>query len=244
MKAIVISGFEYPKKKKKNGMRPENLTPEFIEDTKRFVRYLILKARLKIDDVFVFKPSKIKTIRLWGLCECVRQISNLYATEPLVIYYSGHGEKKYWNLRHRGKKGDPSYFLKHRRLFNILRKRSAPLIVIADCCYGMAIGKYLKKLNYPWLLLGLAPENRVGFGSVERQIEMFWSHGFRAFPKYDIGEEIVETIKFKSFNKKLYGLKYLGRRRFRKFYFSYSYKTVKIILRAGHDLDYLLFPKK
>ncbi len=242
MKAILISGFEYPNKKKLKKGKYENMTPELIGDTKRFARYLVLKARLKIDDIFVFKPSRIKMMGIWGLFECIREIIDLYPNEPLVIYYSGHGEKKYWNLRANRSRGEPSCFLRFRKMARILSRRSAPLIVIADCCYGMAIGKHLKKLNYPWLLLGLAPENRVGYGSIERQIELFWSKRMLARPRYDNNKKLVSFIKL---NVRLYDFKLGKGRRLKKFYFSsYAYKKVRAILRLGSDLDYLLFSKK
>ncbi len=238
MKAILISGFEN-KKVKKN-----NLTQDFLHDTKRFARYLILKAALNIEDVFVFKPTRIKEINLWGVFECIRQIVDLYPKEPLIIYYSGHGEKKYWNLRANKKDGERAYFFKFKRLLRILQKRSAPLIVIADCCYGMSLKKELEKLSYPWLLLGLAPETRIGYGSVEKQIELCWSRRMLARPRYDNDTRLVSFIKFKSYNKNFYGFKYGDGKHFRKFFFIYRYKKVKVVLRAGSDLDHLMFPKK
>ena len=247
MKAIIISGFEKSRarknNKKKNRLMP-SLTPDFIDDAKRFARYLILKAGLQIDDVFVFKPSTIKTMGVWGMFECFKNEVDLYPNEPLIIYYSGHGEKGYWNLRANDKKGERRYFFKFKRLLRVLQKRNAPLIVIADCCYGMSLKKELKKLNYPWLLLGLAPENRVGYGTIERQIEFFWLRHKRALLRYDNDIRLVSSIRFKSYNKKFYGFKYSDGKHLKKFYFLYSYKRVKVVLRAGSDLDHLMFPKK
>lgn len=239
MKAILISGFE---KKQKN---KDDQTPDFIDDCKRFARYLILKVGLKIDDVHVFKPIKINTISLWGLFESIRSIVDSSPNEPLVIYYSGHGEKTHWNLRANKKNGESSYYFKFKRLRRILQKRNGPLIVIANCCYGMALKKELKRLSCPWLLLGLAPETRVGYGSMQAQLELLWSNRETIFPLYENSSgRLVKSIKIKSYKKIFYGFKYGDGKHFRKFFFNHCYKKVKVILRAGSNLDYLMHPKK
>ncbi|MHB9019428.1 MAG: hypothetical protein ACYC3G_00925 [Minisyncoccota bacterium] len=239
MKAILISGFEREEKHK------DKQTSDFIDDCKRFAKYLILKVGLKNTDISFFKPTKIKLINLWGLFESVRNTINSYPNEPLVIYYSGHGEKTYWNLRATKKSGERNYFFKFKRLLGLLKKRKAPLIVVANCCYGMVLKKELKKLNYPWLLIGLAPESRVGYGSMQAQLELLWSHRQIFFPLYeDSAGKLVKSIKIKSYNKKFYGFKYGDGKHFRKFFFNFNYKRIKIVLRAGSDLDHLMFPKK
>jgi hypothetical protein len=109
----------------------------------------------------------------------------------------------------------------------------------------MFIRKELKKLKYPWLLIGLAPETRLGYGSVGQQAILYWFRNKPANPKYDNGHgRLVRAIKYKSYNKKFYGFKPDGKGGLRKFYFLSSYKMKKIVLRAGTDLDYLLYPKK
>jgi hypothetical protein len=239
MKAILISGFEKPKKNK------EDLTLDFIDDCKSFAKYLLKKVGLKKEDIFIFDPTKVKRLKLRGLFGNISEVARLYPDEPLVIYYSGHGEEGHWNLRANSKDGESEYFFKFPRLLRILRKRSAPLIVIADCCYGMYIRKELKKLSYPWLLLGLAPETRVGFSNVWPQIKLFWSNREIAVPLYNnYSGRLVKSVKFKSFNKKLYGFKYGVGKHLRKFFFSYHYKRTKVNLRAGSDLDRLMYPKK
>ncbi len=238
MKAIVISGLG--KKKGKN----EALTSEFMRDCKFFIRYLIQSVGLKTSDVYFFKPNTVKIMRLWGLFESIKETIRLYPDETLLIFYSGHGERGYWNLQPYTKE-ERSYYFKFKRLLRILKKRNAPLIVVADCCHGMFIRKELKKLNYPWLLIGLSPENKTGYGSVGQQAILYWSRGKNANPKYDNGSgRLIRFIKFKSYNKKFYGFKPDGKGGLRKFYFVSSYKIKKINLREGVDLDYLLFPKK
>jgi|GEM_PF-2128826 len=238
MKAILISGFERAEKHK------DNQTPDFIDDCKRFAKYLILKVGLKNKDISFFKPTKIKSINLWGLFESIRDVIDSYSNEPLVIYYSGHGEKSYWNLRATQKSGERNYFFKFKRLLGLLKKRNAPLIVVANCCYGMVLKKELKKLNYPWLLIGLAPESRVGYGSMQAQLELLWSHREKLVPLYENASgKLVKSLKVKSYRKKFYGFRYGDGKHFHKFYFLHSYKRVKISLREGYDLDYLMYPQ-
>ncbi|MEK7478503.1 MAG: hypothetical protein AAB626_01085 [Patescibacteria group bacterium] len=239
MKAILISGFEKPEKGK------EDMPLDFIDDCKSLTKYLLKKVGLKKKDILAFDPMKIKRLKLHGLFGNISKFIGLYSNEPLIIYYSGHGEEGHWNMRANSKNGESKYFFKFPRLLRILRKRSAPLIVIADCCYGMYIRKELKKLSYPWLLLGLAPETRVGFSSVWPQIKLLWSNRRIAVPLYNnYSGRLVKSVKFKSFNKKLYGFKYGVGKHLRKFFFSYRYKRTKVNLRAGSDLDHLMYPKK
>ncbi len=238
MKAIVMCGFGRRNSKK------EALTSEFMRDCKFFIRYLVKRVGLKTEDVHFLKPGTIKTMRLWGLLETIKEIVRLNPNEPLLVSYSGHGEAGYWNLRPHTKE-KKTYYFKFKQLIRILKKRNAPLIVVADCCYGMSIRKELKKLDYPWLLIGLAPQTRVGYGSIGQQAMLYWSRNKPANPKYDNGNgRLLKFLRFKSYNKKFYGFKPNGKRGFRKFYFLSSYKMKKVNLRAGTDLDYLLYPKK
>lgn len=243
MKVILINGFEKAKKNE------DNLTNNFIRDCKRFSRYLLKKVGLERKDIFYFNFEK--GIKVNAFLRNLKNVVDLYPNESLIVYYSGHGEKDYWNLRkdswnsHTNKyQGNKKYFLKFPRLLRIFQKRSLPLIIISDCCYGMSLGKKLKKLSYPWLLLGLAPETRVGYGSVQSQITKNWSKHCRANPKYDNGNKKVRYIKIKSYNKNLYGFRYGDGKHFRKFFFSFRYKRIRVVLRAGSDIDHLCYPKK
>ena len=239
MKVIIISGFEIPKKGK------DDLTGNFIRDCILFRRYFLTELGLLKKDILFFDPKRIKRIKLKGLIKGAREISSLYSAEPLIIYYSGHGEKSYWKLFSNQKKGSPnSYFFYHRRLLSAIKNHAAPIIVIADCCYGMSLKRELRKLKCGWLLIGLAPKNRIGYSHLFLgQITRKWLKRRIANPVYKTETGRARYIRIKSFDKKNYGLRYYGGK-FHKYFYRYSFKKIKIVLREGDNLDYLCYPKK
>lgn len=235
MKAILIAGLEEKTNKP---------VQYFTKDCKRFRRYLLKKVGLEKKDVYFFNPKRILKIKLRGLLNKIGKIVSGNSGEPLVIYYNGHGLSKLWSLYEINDKRVKSYSLRFDALLNILKNQRAPLVVMADTCFSMSLRRYLERLPCPWMLIGLAPEGRYGEGSVLGQVLKSWSKKCTANPKFNTGKSLVRYFKVKRYNQTKYGFRYGDGKHFRKFFFSYSFKRIKVVLRAGSDLDYLMHSKK
>ncbi len=87
---------------------------------------------------------------------------------PLVIYYGGHGLRNGWKLSARKT-------ILYSEIASALQKQEKPLIILNDCCFGMAIGDYLKELSCETLLLGLSPKTMLGYDSLVPSTIKSWA---------------------------------------------------------------------
>jgi hypothetical protein len=95
------------------------------------------------------------------------------------------------------------------------------------------------------MLIGLAPEGQYGESAgILGQVIKSWSGRCPADPKFDTGKRLVRYFKVKRYDQTRSCLLYGNDKRFHKFFPYYSFKRIKVVLRAGSDLDHLLYPKK
>lgn len=200
MKALIISSYD------------KSIFPHL--DSARFFKYLTDEVGMIKDDI-VFYGRAEHEAKL-SFYNVLLRMCELSKDEPLIIYYSGHGLKVGWDFK---KNMNISYEI----IFKFLEERSAPLIFINDCCFGMVAVDFMKEIKYAKMLIGLAPKNRLGESDKKsillREIFRYWRKGLPANPRF-----CVEKGK----------------------YCRYSGKKVKkkICLRWGDDLDRLIFPLK
>jgi hypothetical protein len=217
-----------------------------------FYSYLRKKVRLFEKKIFYYSGRDILRFKSKRLLSKIEKIILMSPSEPLVIYYNGHGLGGEWSIF--SENGIGKLCLNHKRLLKVLKKQQGPLIMIADCCYAMSIKEQLKKLKCEWLLLGAAPKNRIGYDDVSEkhtitygvisQIIRSWLKHKPANPKYFDGERKVRNVKKKIVDRSKYVLSYNSKKKeFKKFYYSYSFKKIKMVLRQGDDLDSLLYSK-
>lgn len=139
------------------------------------------------DKQFTFYRRR-EYLRKKSLYQTLRNALKKHAGETIVLYYSGHGYRDGWHLmRH--------IFVPYKKLFRIFGKHRRPFIFINDCCFAMAAEKYQKMLRSRNLILGLAPENGIGYASVLRQILRDWSRRQPANPKYWVADARNRPIK-------------------------------------------------
>ncbi len=241
MKAILISGSEIVK------FGEDSQAKDFVNDRTIFELFLRKRVGLEKRNVFRFDFEKIRKFKISGLIKRIKKVVGADPEEPLIIYYSGHGREKFWSLLEKNEKPVKKFAFYNRSLMHALKKQLGPLIVIADSCYAMSLKRHLEKIDRPWLLLGLAPENLQGMGGglLTNEVLKAWQNRKNVYPKFEksSGKRVGSVIK-KSYNKKFYGFKPDGKGGLRKFYFMRLRTKVKIVLRAGSDLDHLMFPKK
>ncbi|MDO8443275.1 MAG: caspase family protein [bacterium] len=236
MKAILISGLE----KKTNKQ-----VQYFAKDCKRLRRYLLKKVGLKQKDISFFSPKRILNIKLKGLLSKVGKIVSKNSSEPLLVYYSGHGLSKMWSLYEINDRRVKSYSLCFTRLMKVLKNHNAPLIVVADTCFAMSLKRHMEELRCQWMLIGLAPEGQYGDeAGVLGQVIESWLKRRPADPKYNTGKRLVRFFKVKKYNQTKYCLLYGSDKRFHKFFPIYSFKRIEAVLREGSSLDYFVYPKK
>jgi len=250
MKAILISGIEAVSNK------DSNIVSDLGINNLSFYLYLRCRAHLSKKDIFFYDGKDIISLKVRDLLGGIRKIvSSKDPLEPLLIYYGGHGAVDEWSIYTQNRRGIRGFELKHKYLRIALEKQRGPLIIVADCCFAMSLKNELKHLNCKWLLLGLSPEDRLGYigdvrGSINGhksvliQIMKSWSKHMPADPKYYNGNKVIRYLKKKNNRGSGYCLYMGGDKKFRKFYLTRRIKKTRIILREGDDLDYLLYPKK
>jgi len=204
--------------------------------------YLRKNVRLPEENIFSYDGRGVLRLKANGIANEISRIIALDPYEPLVLYYGGHGLDGGWKLYKKSGKAADGYSLDHKKLANVLQKQQGPLIIIADCCYAMSLKKRLKKLSCKLLLLGLSPENLVGYGSVVNQLVRKWASRKIANPLYDNSYQKVRYVKVKRYLKPLGWICIVGKKS-RRYYPQGDSKKVKLVLRQGDDLDYLLYPK-
>ena len=236
MRVILISGTE---------RKTNKPVQYFAKDCKRLSRYLINRVGLKKKDIYFFDPKCILKIKLRGLLNKIKEIVNKNSNEPLLIYYSGHGLSKMWSLYELNDRRMKSYSLHFDALIRAVKDHNSALIVVADTCFAMSLKHYLKKLRFPWQLIGLAPEGRYGESDgILGQVLKSWSRHYPANPKFNTGKRLVRYFRIKKYDRTKYGFRYGEDGCLHKFFFCYSIKRIKVVLRAGIDFDHLLYPKK
>lgn len=148
-----------------------HFSDEFMEDTVKFYEYFW--KVLKLPEIHFYTiETYLKGKRVEGvLKELVGKNS------PLIIYYGGHGLEDGWQLSNK-------YQIKYNDIFTILKDQREPVIFVNDCCFGMAPQDYLPQLQCPYLLLGLAPKTKEGFGSMVPGIIKCWKNHQPADPKH------------------------------------------------------------
>ncbi|MBU4347919.1 hypothetical protein KJ671_00180 [Patescibacteria group bacterium] len=236
-----------------------------------FYSYLRKKVHLFEKKIFFYDGRDVLRLKTKRLLRKIEKIIAMNPSEPLVIYFDGHGLKGEWCLYVKNKTG--GFSLRYRKLIKVLKKQRGPLIIIADCCYAMDLEKQLEKLSCEWLLLGAAPKDRVGHYDVSEQfttsygviiqIVKDWLKHSPANPKYNpekAGVAPIRYIKEKIYSKTEYVLLYDSKKNiFKKSYlpcfhktkkkvmgapyYVQSYDKIKIVLRAGDNIDHLLYPK-
>lgn len=204
-----------------------------------FYHYLREKARLLEEKIFSYDGRNVLRLKAKGIANEISRIISLNPREPLVLYYGGHGFRDGWALKIGC--STEGYSLGHKKLADVLQKQLGPLIIIADCCYAMSLKKYLKKLSCKLLLLGATPENLTGYGGVIRQIIKSWVLGKVANPLYDNKFGKRRYVEVKKYLKPLGWICIPGKKSRR--YYPQDTKKVKVILRQGDNLDYLLYSK-
>lgn len=250
MKAILISGIETVSEK------GSNIVLDLGLNNLSFYLYLKYKVCLPEKDIFFYDGKDVLSLRAKGLLtEIEERVASKDPLEPLLIYYGGHGAIGKWPIFTKNKFGIKGFKLKHKNLRLVLEKQDGPLIIIADCCYAMSLKKQLKNLNCKWLLLGLAPKDRPGYlgdvrGSINShkgviiQIMKSWLKHEPANPKYFNGNKAVRYFKKKKYRKSNYCLYMGNNKKLHRYYFEYSFRKIKVVLREGDNLDCLMYPKK
>lgn len=250
MKAILISGIETSSNKR------INIVSDFGINNLSFYHYLKYKVCLPEENVFFYDGKDVLNLKTAGLLAKIEEIvSSKNPQEPLLIYYGGHGAVGEWSISTINRCGIKGFELKHKDLRLVLERQRGPLIIVADCCYAMSLRKELKKLKCEWLLLGLSPSDRFGYvssvnGSVNGhksvllQIMESWLKRKPANPKYFNGHRLIRYFKRKKHRNSKYCLYMGGDKKLHKLYLYCYTKKIKINLREGANLDYLLFPKK
>lgn len=236
MKVILISGLE---------IKTNKPVQYFAKDCERLRRYLLKKVGLKKKDIYFFDPKCILRIKPRGLLNKIKWIISKNSNEPLLVYYSGHGLSKMWSLYELNDRRVKSYSLHFNALTKAVKDHNSALIVVANTCFAMSLKHYLKKLRYPWQLIGLAPEGRYGESDgVLGQIIKSWTRHYKANPKFNTGKRFVRCFSVKRYDQTKYGFRYGDDGCLHKFFFSYSIKRIKAVLCAGLHFDHLLYPKK
>lgn len=193
-------------------------------DAASFFNYLVNEVGMTKDDIYFYGLAEYEaSVNFFNV---FFHVSELSANEPLIIYYSGHGTKFGWNF-------SDGLFISYDELvgFLTLKPRKAPLILINDCCFGMAAASYFKELKTKKTIFGLAPKDSVGQNDESGsfllpELFRYWRRGKLAVPSFKIRIDKDMPADFKEELK------------------AEMMFTEKPSLRYGDDLDYLLFPQK
>mgnify|MGYP001602943082 FL=1 len=242
MKAIIICSLERKSKIDKDELEDSGILDTF-SDSKCLLKYLKNKVGISKNKIFLFYKN-IKRFKAGGLLRRIEDIVSKSCWEPLLICFDGHGIKGEWALFNNDGVFPEPYTFYHKYLVKVLEEQRGPLIIIADCCHAMSLSEYLKKLKCKKLLIGLSPKNKLGFGSVLAQILEEWNSGNVADPLYDNGHREMRYFKIRDYRKSKYCRLYENNKKFRKYYYDYFVKKIRIVLREGDNLDYLMYPKK
>lgn len=235
MKFILLSGIEEEK---------GNLITTFSLECVKFFKYLSNKLSISKNKIYFFIPVKFLHLKIDGILDNLIKIIHENPLEPLLIYFNGHGQDGAWCFCTKDGRAFSPFVLPHRKLIRALREQRGPLIIIADCCYAMSLFESLNKLKCKKLLIGLSPKNMVGYDSVLDRVIEKWLSKKIADPLYDTGKRKARFIKIIDYRRSKYCRFYGGDGKFHKYYFDYFVKKIRIVLRAGDDLDFLLYPKK
>ncbi len=192
-------------------------------DAADFFNYLVKEVGLTKDDIFFYGPAEYAA--KISFHNIFFRVCDLTQKEPLVIYYSGHGDQRGWDFTN-------ELFIAYEELaeFMDFKKRSAPLILINDCCYGMAAVDYFRGLNFKKVIFGLAPRDFPGQSDESGsfllpELFKYWRKGMSALPIFKINmKELPAELRRDLKAKKI----------------SIDHPN----LRYGDQIDYLLFPQK
>lgn len=218
MKALIISGFDWKKIK----IQPyvECKKNFFSISGKIFYRFLRQELELPVEDISLYGVKK-RDFSADDLLKFIEEVDQKSKSEPLLIYYTGHGDCN-TKRTYPGWLFSDKIVFPYEALVEALGKRTAPLIVVNDCCFSMWLATYMEKLKCENLLIATAPKNRIGYESVKviNEILRFWEAGKPANPRYFNNKKFLRNIRTKS-----------GR-------------IIKVILRSGDALDHHCYSKK
>lgn len=235
MRAVLLTGIERKKDK---------LITTFSLECVKLYSYLFKKLHITKEKIYFFIPKELLRLKLKGILKNLKQITNQNPLEPLLIYFNGHGFYNEWCFYKKDGFCLKSFNLSHKKLINALKKQKGPLIIIADCCHAMSLSESLEKLKCEKLLIGLSPKNELGFDGLLDQILEKWKSGNVADPLYDNGHRKIRYIKRKTSYKSKYCLLYGNDKKFHRYYYDYVIRKIRIVLREGDNLDYIMYPKK
>lgn len=149
-----------------------HFSPEFEAETVEFYEYFKYQLGFSREESHFYNfGACLDGLTLDDMLSRVAKID-----EPLVIYYGGHGYREGWRL-------SEEYYVSYQNIIDKLTRRKKPTIFVNDCCFGMALQDYLRKLKCRYLLLGLAPKTLEGFDSVVPAIVNCWGNRRPADPK-------------------------------------------------------------
>jgi hypothetical protein len=194
-------------------------------DAVSFFNYLVNEVGMTKDDIYFYGSAEYRA--KLNFHNIFFHVCELSANEPLIVYYSGHGSRFGWDF-------SEDLFISYEELvgFLMLKPRKAPLILINDCCFGMAVVDYLKELKIKKTVFGLSPKDFVGQNDESGsfllpELFKYWRKGKLAAPSFKIkidGKDLPDDFK-EELKKEAMSME-------------------KIDLRYGDNLDYLLFPQK
>jgi len=147
---------------------------EFLETSHDVYDYF--RRVLKLPESQIYFYSQETWTRGVSLIDRVNEL--IAKNTPLVIYYGGHGLRNGWQL-------SSSVEVPYKTLVSTLRKQKKPLVILNDCCYGMALQPHLRELQCDHLLLGLSPKNKEGYDDqgFVKSITKCWKKHRLADPK-------------------------------------------------------------
>lgn len=238
MRAILISGIE------KNDKNPNDVQ-DFSKKCVELYGYLFHKLHILPKDILFFIPKFVLKLKEKGILKEINTFISEKSFEPLIIYFRGHGSRYSWSLYSKNLISSECFHLRFRRMKWVLKKQRGPLIVIADCCHAMSLFDYLKELKCQKLFIGLSPKNGLGWDTVIESIIQNWQNHKLASPLYNMPKgRSVRYVKIKDYRKSKYCLFNGNDGMFHRYYYDYFFKKIKIVLREGDNLDYLMYPKK
>jgi hypothetical protein len=183
-----------------------HFSDEFLETSHEIYDYFRRILKLPESQIYFYaQESYLKGVTL------IDRLHKLVSKNtPLVIYYGGHGLREGWRLSSR-------YTVPYAEIVSALQGQRKPLIILNDCCFGMALEDYLSQLQCRHLLLGLSPKTLLGYGSLVSEVIEKWKSRKPADP----AQWVHGRENFTPFVLEKCGLR----------------------LRRGNRLDYLCYPK-
>ncbi len=179
MKALIVSSYD------------KSIFPHL--DSVRFFEYLINEVGMIKDDIVFYGRAEHEAGTKFS--KVLQGITSISRYEPLIIYYAGHGLPRGWDFK-------KNAMILYSFVFQILKKRNWPLIFINDCCFGMVVVHFLKKIKCQKMLLGLAPRDRNGYinkkgNTFLRKIFDRWQKRLPANPRVCIGKKKRKRVSLK-----------------------------------------------